>query len=61
MRQVDPDWTRCANALDRVLSGDRDPDALCDGLDYDTAMIIEAILAGLSDPSSLSDLLPTDD
>jgi len=61
MRQTDTDWTRCAEALDRLLSGDRD--ALCAGMFSigDCAMIIEAIRAGLSDPSSLSDLLPTDD
>lgn len=63
MRQCGPDGTRSADALDRLLSGDRDADALCDGLSpiEDEAMIIEAILAGLLDPSSLSDLLVTDD
>ncbi len=60
MRQGGPDWTRCADAIDQILDGERDAEVLCDGLDFNSAMIIETILAGLADPSTLSDLLPPD-
>lgn len=53
-------WTKLVAALRRILAGERDADALCEALDLEDSMIIETILAGLSDPSSLSDLLPTE-
>ena len=46
-------------AIRQVLAGERDADALCANLDLDDSMIIETILAGLADPSTLSDLLPS--
>jgi hypothetical protein len=46
-------------ALDRVLAGERDETALCEGLQFDAAMVIEYILQGLAGPSTLADLLPT--
>ena len=53
---------RCAAALEQLLAGERDAEVLCAGLSSigTPAMIIETILAGLSDPSTLSDLLPPD-
>jgi hypothetical protein len=35
-------------------------DALCEQLDADDSVIIDAILSGLADPSTLSDLNPTE-
>ncbi len=43
-----------------LLSGERDADTLCDELDADNSMIVEAILAGIEDPSTLQDLRPGD-
>jgi cell division septum initiation protein DivIVA len=42
-------WTRLVAAIRRLLDGERDPEVLCDGLDFEDSMIIEAILAALSD------------
>jgi tetratricopeptide (TPR) repeat protein len=51
-------WTSLVPAIRRVLGGERDADLLCDSLDREDAMIISAILQGLSDPSTLADLQP---
>jgi tetratricopeptide (TPR) repeat protein len=51
-------WTNLVAAIRRILSGERDVDALCEDLDLGDSMIVEAILAGLEDPSTLQDLLP---
>jgi tetratricopeptide (TPR) repeat protein len=53
-------WTKLVAAIRLVLAGERDEDALCDGLDSEDMMIVGAILQGLADPSSLNDLLPSD-
>jgi tetratricopeptide (TPR) repeat protein len=53
-------WTDLVAAIRRILAGERDADALCEKLDMEDSMIVEAILAGLADPSTLSDLLPTE-
>ena len=58
MRQGHPDWAKLAAVLDRILAGERDADALCENLDPDPAMIVEAILHGLADPATLDDLFP---
>ena len=50
-------WTNLVAAIRRVLAGERDAGALCEGLDLEDSMIVETILQGLSDPSSLQDLL----
>ncbi|MCP4105769.1 MAG: tetratricopeptide repeat protein [Desulfobacteraceae bacterium] len=47
MRQED--WSLVADAIDQILAGERDEDALCEKLHYDGALVISAILAGLSD------------
>jgi tetratricopeptide (TPR) repeat protein len=53
-------WTGLVAAIRRILAGERDADALCTPLDFEDSMIIETILAGLADPDSLSDLLPSE-
>lgn len=51
-------WTNLVGAIRRILAGERDADALCESLDLEDSMIVEAILAGIEDPSSLQDLMP---
>lgn len=51
-------WTNLVAAIRRILAGERDSDALCEPLDAEDSMIVEAILSGLTDPSSVADLLP---
>jgi tetratricopeptide (TPR) repeat protein len=51
-------WTKLVAALRRILAGERDADALCEDLDLEDSMIVEAILQGIEDPSSLEDLQP---
>jgi tetratricopeptide (TPR) repeat protein len=48
---------RAADAIDRLLAGEHDADALYEGLGPDSALIIETILRALEDPSTLDDLL----
>lgn len=47
MRQGGASWSQVADAIDRLLAGERDEDALCGSLHYNGAVIILAILAGL--------------
>jgi tetratricopeptide (TPR) repeat protein len=51
-------WTKLVGAIRRILEDERDADTLCADLDSEDSMIIEAILAGLADPSTLADLFP---
>ncbi len=51
-------WTNLVTAIRRILAGERDADALCDSLDLEDSMIVETIIQGLADPSTLADLLP---
>lgn len=60
MRSGGSGWCALAEVLDRVLAGERDEDALTTDLGADQAMILEAILRGLEDPSSLQDLIPAE-
>ena len=61
MRQAGSDWAKLADALDRLLAGERDAATLCEGLDFDTGLIMETILQGIADPASLENLtLPPD-
>jgi tetratricopeptide (TPR) repeat protein len=59
-RYSDPGWAKLVGAIQRILGGERDPEAL--GLDSDLdpqdSLIVGIILAALADPSTLSDLLP---
>jgi tetratricopeptide (TPR) repeat protein len=57
MRKADENWHRAADALDRILAGERDEDLLCEPLHYEGAMIIHAILQGIADPETLKPLL----
>lgn len=59
MSQVTPEWQAVSQVLGRILAGERDKTALCEGLGSTTALLIETILQGLADPATLSDLLPT--
>ncbi|MFT5324845.1 MAG: tetratricopeptide (TPR) repeat protein [Planctomycetaceae bacterium] len=52
------DWANLVVSIRNILTGQRDADTLCTSLDPEDSMIIETILAGLEDPSTLSDLLP---
>ncbi|HLY65418.1 MAG TPA: tetratricopeptide repeat protein [Chloroflexota bacterium] len=54
-------WTSLAAAIRSILSGERDADSLCEELDLEASMIVEAILAGIDDPSTLQDLLPSEE
>ena len=51
-------WTNLVAAIRRILAGERDVDALCGGLDVEDSTIVDAILQGIEDPSSIEDLLP---
>lgn len=53
-------WTNLVDAVRRILNDERDADTLCLDLDAEDSMIVETILAGLADPSTLSDLLPSE-
>lgn len=58
MRQGIPEWAKLADALDRLLAGERDAEALCQRQGYVQSLILETILQGLADPDSLADLRP---
>jgi tetratricopeptide (TPR) repeat protein len=51
-------WANLVNAARRIVNGEREADNLAENLDLEDSMIVETILAALSDPSTLSDLLP---
>jgi tetratricopeptide (TPR) repeat protein len=53
-------WTDLAAAIRHILNGERDAATLCDTLDLEDSMIVEAILEGIDDPASLEALLGTD-
>ena len=57
-RYAEASCNEMVTAIGRILAGEKDADALCANLDSEDSMVIEAILAGLADPSTLSDLLP---
>ena len=59
LAQAGADGQALSRALDRILAGERDETSLCEGLESHFTMIIETILQGLSDPSTLADLLPS--
>ncbi len=49
-------WTDLAAAIRRLLAGERDPDALCAGLDPEDGAIVATILQALADPGALAGL-----
>jgi tetratricopeptide (TPR) repeat protein len=58
--QAGSDAQALSEVLDRILAGDRDQAALCEGIHPASALIVETILQGIADPSTLTDLLPND-
>jgi tetratricopeptide (TPR) repeat protein len=50
-------WGNLMAAIHRVLEGERDEDVLCEPLDMEDSMIINAILRGIADPETLKPLL----
>lgn len=57
MRQSgEEDWSHLADALDRVLDGERDP-AMVEEQSYLPSIILETILQGIADPETLKPLL----
>lgn len=52
-------WGDLVAAIERLLAGERDPDALCAGLDAEDTLIVRAVLAGIENPEVLASLLPT--
>ncbi|NLF72202.1 MAG: hypothetical protein GX575_24475 [Candidatus Anammoximicrobium sp.] len=62
MRAAGGDWGQLADALDRLLANPQiSEDDLCDELPFVSATILMAIQAGLRDPATLADLLPSPD
>jgi hypothetical protein len=56
LRQAEEnDWTRLVAAIRDIINGQRDPSVLL-GLDDEDRTIVESILLGLQDPSTLPDL-----
>jgi len=51
------DRTNLVAAIRKLLSSERDPDAICGPLDYKDSMIMETILQAPADPSTLNSLL----
>lgn len=60
MSQGAPELHAVSGVFDRIFAGERDETALCEGLHSTPALIVENILQGLADPSTLDDLLPTE-
>ncbi len=49
-------WTNLVAAIRKLLTGERDPEALCGPLDLEDSMIVETILQALVDPNLLDSL-----
>ncbi|HUG71266.1 MAG TPA: CHAT domain-containing protein [Pirellulaceae bacterium] len=47
-----------ADAIQHILTGERDTEALCQSAGPTASLIIETILAAIDDPTTLADLLP---
>ena len=48
---------KLATAIERILAGERDADALCAPIEENAAMVVETILQAIADPSVLEALL----
>jgi len=57
LRQAGPNWVPFADALNTLLKGERDSETLCAGLGCETALIMETILQGIADSTSLDWLI----
>jgi tetratricopeptide (TPR) repeat protein len=53
-------WTSLVGALRRILDGERDEDALCASLGAEDSATVAAVLRGIADPATLTDLAPPD-
>jgi hypothetical protein len=51
-------WTALADAVRRLVAGERNEDALYEGLDPEDTGVVDAILLGIEDPASLAVLMP---
>ena len=51
------DWGKLVAAIRRILDGERDEEAICEGLDWEMWMIAHTILRGIAEPGSLEALL----
>ncbi len=56
-RYADTSWKEMVAAIHRIVAGERDEESLQEGQYGNGPIILDAILAGLADPSTLSDLL----
>ena len=61
MRKGGGDGLACADAIERILAGERDEQRLCDNAGPISSMIIETILRAIADPTTLSALMPAED
>ena len=50
-------WQGLVRAIRKILKGERNPEVLCEYLDSESSMIVERILRGIADPSTLKDLV----
>jgi hypothetical protein len=60
MRKGGGDWLACADAIERILAGERDEQRLCDNAGTISSMIIDTILRAIADPTTLSALMPAE-
>ena len=56
LRQAGGEWTGLAAAIKRLIAGERDAEALCEGLGPNPAMLIKTSLQALDAPSVLDSL-----
>ncbi|MBL9126516.1 MAG: tetratricopeptide repeat protein, partial [Verrucomicrobiales bacterium] len=59
-RYADASWKEMVAAIHRIVAGERDEESLQEGQFGDGPLILDAILAGLRDPQTLADLLPSE-
>jgi tetratricopeptide (TPR) repeat protein len=59
-RSEEHGWTNLVAAIRQILAGERNEEALFVSLDLEDSMIIDTILRAMTDPTTLSALLPPD-
>ena len=50
-------WGKLVAAIRRILDGERDEEAICEGLNRDGWLFVRAILRGIAEPGSLEALV----